>query len=135
MIRRRGVLGLLAAAVGSGPIASASGTGIGVKAAAAAIGLDPTSSPSEVFEACNSGDVDMWRVMNIVRSRIEAQRRPSRDLPPHIANKKSWSPTYKAMVAAQEQAIIEAAMMQMERGESQRAAVLAALGIDLRQIG
>lgn len=36
------------------------------------------------------------------------KRRPVHEMPHHIAGKRSWSPTYKAMVFAREEAIMQA---------------------------
>lgn len=112
-IKRRGVIGFL---LGAGAAAAAPQT-VGVKVAAAALGVSEAMTSTEVADHCMEGNVGglhdssqemRWILSNILERSYYAKRRPVHEMPHHIAGKRSWSPTYKAMVFAREEAIMQA---------------------------
>lgn len=119
-IKRRGFLGAL---LGAGAAASAPQT-VGLKAAAAALGVGEALTATEVADHCLEGNVggltdggdDMrWMLINLLERSYYAKRRPIHEMPPHIAGKRSWSPAYKAMVFAREEAIMQAYLDKVRR--------------------
>lgn len=116
-LARRGFLGFVlggAAAASAPPV-------IGVKAAAAALGVNEAMTATEIAEAgAPSGGLEdaEWRLINRIEQ-LHYNRRVSEDrLPVHIATKRSWSPAYKAMIYAREQAIMETYLDRMRRDRS-----------------
>lgn len=107
-IGRRGILGLL---LGAGA-ASAAPAVITVKAAAAALGVDEAMSANEIAGVTSEGIGPTWdthwRLISLLERTHYAKRRPVADMPSHISTKRSWSPTFKAMIHAREEAIMQA---------------------------
>lgn len=138
MIGRRGILGLLGAAVGGAAVApAATASGIGVKAAAAALGVDPNPVSGDLLEGCSvglpcaSGSEQGWRIANLITTRMEAMTQSVDHMPPHIAGKKSWSRSYKAMIHSREQVVIHAYLDRLRNDQNSHRTLLALLGIDL----
>jgi hypothetical protein len=66
-----------------------------------------------------------------MESHSRNRRLPERHIPPHIAGKRSWSPTYKASVFAQEQMIIDAYFEKMRREPDFFEKAMKTLGVNL----
>ena len=122
VIRRRGLIGMM---LGAGAAASAP-QAVTVKAAAAALGVSEALTATEVADNC-AGDAQglmdsssewRWSLINLLERAYYAKRRPLHEMPHHIAGKRSWSPTYKAMVFAREEAIMQAYLEKIRQDRS-----------------
>lgn len=134
MTSRREILRLFAggaatAAVGPKQAAQALGLERGLVAGSAIPEGDVSAEPPDLV-----GGDQTWRAFQNVRSIIWQRRDSEREaslghLPPHIAEKKSWSSVFKASVHLREQLILEAMMNEIERDEDARRKFLGLLGI------
>lgn len=117
-LARRGFLSFVL----GGAAAAAAPPVVGIKAAAAALGVSEAMSATEITDAVGPPmssltDID-WAVINRVERQHYARRRPTSELPPHIATKRSWSPAFKTMVHAREEAILQAYLDQLRLNKS-----------------
>lgn len=107
-LARRGFLGFVL----GGAAAAAAPPVVGIKAAAAALGVSEAMTATEITDTAypkmsELTDAD-WAIINRVERQHYARRRPTSELPPHIATKRSWSPAFKTLIHAREEAIIQA---------------------------
>lgn len=117
-LARRGFLGFILGGAAGAAVTPAS---VGVKAAAAALGVSAQASASEIREAgltAMTRPGHEWMLIDALESNHYAKRRPLRDIPPHIGAMRSWSPVYKASVAAKEEAIMRAYLDKLRHDKS-----------------
>lgn len=117
-LARRGFLGFVL----GGAAAAAAPPVVGIKTAAAALGVSEAMTATEIADALappidDIGD-DGWAVINQIERIHYARRRPTSELPPHIATKRSWSPAFKTMVHAREEAIMMAYLAELRLNKS-----------------
>jgi hypothetical protein len=90
--------------------------------------LSERASISVGVGCASAGVLPGWRVTQTLREHRSRLDQPERYLPPHIAAMKSWSPVYKASVAARERDIFERYLRKIENDETFAEKVIACLG-------
>lgn len=129
MMQRRSFLSAIATLVGGGAAAPAVLT---VDRAAAVLGVSRDDTVSDIasvacepgYTGVTNGEIEAWRLMDMLDQHRRNLGAPEKYLPPHIASKRSWSAAYKASVHAREQLIYDLARAKISANHDTAAGIL-----------